>query len=126
MNAICAELADGVALAEGIEAGGNVPIFNLCCTLLIVGFDPAIALHVHRGPTLVLRITNIGSAAELTIREDGAPRSVRWAPHPDSAKKAPRDRSGRARIAQSDFGGVRTPAAPRQRISGDRRRQEAA
>ena len=54
----------------GITATGNAPVLALCRQLLAAGLNPDQALEVYRGATLALRISNIGKAAKLTVRDN--------------------------------------------------------
>jgi hypothetical protein len=59
---------------HGMEVVGNnrsdAIVCAFCRRLVEAGHDPDLPLDVYRGETLALRVTKIGEAAKLTVREE--------------------------------------------------------
>jgi hypothetical protein len=76
-QAIRAELlGSNTAVALGMHVKAYAPILELCRRLVVRGIDPATPLEAWRGPTLCLRVQNIGAAAALEVRPSGTGRPV--------------------------------------------------
>lgn len=76
-QAIRAELlGSNAAIALGAHVEAYAPILELCRRLVARGIDPVTPLEAWRGPTLCLRVRNIGAAAALEVRPSGIGRPV--------------------------------------------------
>ena len=62
--------------AEGITVTGTVPVLQLCRKLVAAGYDPNRPMEVYRGDVLALRVSSIGQAAKLGVRDTVSGRPI--------------------------------------------------
>jgi len=59
------------AIAEGVTGFGSCPVLDLCRKLIVLGYDPNLALIAMRDGKIALRVRSIGQAGKLSTRHDG-------------------------------------------------------